>query len=476
MEEPVPQLRKGFSISNETRRSRDSYTQPIPRPNVPAGGIGQVRARPLSIVQPRPKLESENEGSERRRLTKSNPGLVNFALCSSSADRASTEEAQRPRTSTGIGMRTSADLTQRTSSDIGLGLGISPNGGGVFVPDAPLAVPAAIPRPPRSSSLVAMTSVLPTWDANTALLVQPEPRVSLDPPERFGEGDDTITFLPPVSLSSLPYRHGPISPAQPVTTVTQTTTTRTTIQSTSQPSPLSITQAQSSIATTTHTHAVGTTHATLTPVLEVPLFTSELVTSPPELGTRTNEFPWDEARRSVVRVGEIVPSGSVIFKGGAEVAAQVNAIQATTRVDATQVETVVTEVVGSAPVAAVEALANSLSATASPLSSGSLSPLPSTSASPLMSNVASSSTSPIMTSKPRLSDPCASSQTPATAASSLSYRTARSNRNSLLTAQAIFDGQTTADLQVRRLCFSCLVRASQRLVCASYQRCDRSWP
>ncbi|KAG9101240.1 hypothetical protein FRC06_003248 [Ceratobasidium sp. 370] len=456
VEEPVPQLRKGFSISNETRRSRDSYTQPIPRPNAPIGGIGPVRARPLSIVQPRPKLEGENEGNEKRRLTKSNPGLVNFALCSSGADRTSTEIAQRARTSTGTGVRTSADVTRRTSSDIGLGLGISPNGGGVFMPDVPLAIPAAGSYPPRSSSLVAATSILPTSGANAAPSAQPEPRSSLDPHERFGEGDDTITFLPPVSFSSLPYRHGPISPAQQVTTVTQTTTTQTTTtQTTFQTSPLSITQAHSALATTTHTHALGTTHVALAPVLEVPLFTSELVTSPPELGTETSEFPWNGTRRSVVRVGEIVPSGSVIFKGGAEVAAaaQVNAMQATARDNATQVDTVVTEVVGSVPIAAVEALANSLSSTAassaSPLSSGSLSPLPSTSVSvsPFMSNVASSSTSPIMTSNAHLSDPYVTSQAPATAASSLSYRTARSNRNSLPAAQAIFD-QTTAGLQM----------------------------
>ncbi|KAG8737238.1 hypothetical protein FRC10_008408 [Ceratobasidium sp. 414] len=453
-EEPVPQLRKGFSISGETRRSRDSYTQPIPRPNAPAGGIGPVRARPLSIVQPRPKLEGENEGSEKRRLTKSNPGLVNFALCSSGADRASAEVAQRARTSTGTGMRTSTEVTRPTGSDVGLGLGISPNGGGVFIPDVPLAVPAVNSHPPRSSSLIAATSVLPTWDVNTTPSVQPESRISLDPPERFGEGDDTITFLPPLSFSSLPHRHGPTAPAQRVTTVTQTTTTpTTTTQTTFQSSPLSITQAQSSLATT-HAHVLGTTHATLAPVLEVPLFTSELVTSPPELGTGTSEFPWNGTRRSVVRVGEIVPSESVIFKGGAEVAAaaQVNAIQATARANATQVDTVVAEVVGSAPIAAVEAFANSLSSavasSASPLSSGSLSPLPSTSVSvsPLMSNVTSSSTSPIMTSNANLSDPCA--QTPATAASSLSYRTARSNRNSLPAAQAIFEGQIMAGLQM----------------------------
>ncbi|KAG8729218.1 hypothetical protein FRC12_021172, partial [Ceratobasidium sp. 428] len=248
----------------------------------------------------------------------------------------------------------------------------------------------------------------------------------------------------------------------------------------------------------------------LSPVLEVPLFTSELVTSPSSDGAHgANEFPWTAGtgtRRSVVRVGEIVPSTSVIFRGGAEAvaaAAQINAIQTTavqttteinataevqtTTTEATQVEMVVTEVVGTAPLAVVEAFANSLSPPAavigsvSPVSSGSLSPLPSTSvsvsplmsssvsplisgsvsplmstsasplmsgsASPLMSNVASSSTSPIMPSNAHLSDPYIASQPiPATAASS--YRTARSNRNSLPAAQAIFDGQPTAGLQM----------------------------
>ncbi|KAG9121923.1 hypothetical protein FRC07_001900, partial [Ceratobasidium sp. 392] len=455
-ESPAPPLRKGFSVSNDGRRSRDSYTQPVPRPNAPPGGIGAVRARPLSIVRPRPKLEGENEGNAKRRLTKSNPALVNFALRPPSTERAGTEILQRPRTATEAGIR--------ASSDVGPTLGISPNGGGVFIPDVPLNVPAADPRPPRSSSLVPATSVLPTFDANTAPSeihsVQPEARTSLGSHERFGEGDDTITFLPPASFSSLPYRQGPIMPAQ-VTTVTQTTTTTTathttTTQTTFQTAPFAISQAQSSIAATTHAHALGTT---LSPVLEVPLFTSDMVSSPPEIGAGVTEFPWNGTRRSVVRVGEIVPSTSVIFRGGAEAAtAQINAVQTTTQVNATQVETVVTEVVGTAPLAAIEAFANAAASSASPVSSGSLSPLPSTSVSvsplmsgsvsPLMSNVASSSTSPIMPSNAHLSDPYITSQPSATAASSLSFRTAQSNRNSILSAQAIFEGQTATGLQM----------------------------
>ncbi|KAG8725374.1 hypothetical protein FRC09_001178 [Ceratobasidium sp. 395] len=72
-----PLLRKGFSIPNEARRSRDSYTQPVPRPNAPSDGLGPVRVRPLSIVRPRSKLEAESEGDAKRRsVTKLNPGLA----------------------------------------------------------------------------------------------------------------------------------------------------------------------------------------------------------------------------------------------------------------------------------------------------------------------------------------------------------------------------------------------------------------
>ncbi|QRV94790.1 RhoGEF domain protein [Ceratobasidium sp. AG-Ba] len=464
--------RRGFSISSEAkRRTRDSYNQPAPRPNAPSGGLGPVRARPLSIVRPHPKLEGESDANAKRRLTKSNPGLVNFALGSTLADRTSTDISQRTRTSTDTGMRASVDAGRRTSSDAGHGLGISPNGGGVFIPDVPLSIPVADAYPPRTSSLAAATSILPTFDTSIAspngvLSVHPETSADLSQSDRFGEGDDTITFLPAASFSSLPHRQGPISPSSPLatltrTTTTQTTTTTTTTQTVVQASPFSITSPQSSLPATTHTHALSTTHSTLSPVLEVPLFTSELVASPPDLGAvGVGGFPWSGANGGVVQVGEIVPSGSVIFRGGVEAAAatQVSTVQ----IDGAQVETVVTEVVGTAPISAVEAFANSLSpavaSSVSPISSGSLSPLAdtlasvsplmSTSISPLMSNVASASTSPVMHSNSHLPDPYILSHTPATAASSLSYTTARSNRNSLPAAQAIFDGHNAAALQV----------------------------
>ncbi|KAG8700115.1 hypothetical protein FRC09_006168 [Ceratobasidium sp. 395] len=70
-----PALRKGFSvsnkaISNEARRSRDSYTRPVPRLNALSDGLGPGRT----------KFGAEREGNTKWRLTKSNPGLFSLAL------------------------------------------------------------------------------------------------------------------------------------------------------------------------------------------------------------------------------------------------------------------------------------------------------------------------------------------------------------------------------------------------------------
>jgi hypothetical protein len=450
--------RKGFSVSNEARRSRDSYTQPVPRPNAPPAG-GPVRARPSSIINPHPKLEGDKGEKEKRRLTKSNPGLVHFADLGPDLGpraRTTTDPALRAsvdiplRTSTD-GRRTSVEGARRTSSDIGLGM--YPSGGGVFVPDASLGIGSS-GHPPRTSSLhpslsqpmlstLQSSSAGPTGIFSEQQLDRPVSDTSLAylQPERFSgvpSSASDAAVLTPGSYSSLPYLHSPLSPAPgtQITTVTQTSTTQTT--TTYQTSPLSITQTQSTTQTQTQS-ALGFTYSpyavqsVLSPVLEVPLFTSEIVASPPELPAGNVEFPWAGTSASRVRVGEVVPSGSAIFRTGA---------------DGAIIGQVVTDVVGSAPLGAgapSALMGNSLSPaanSASPLSSGSLSPLMSSSVSPLMSNVASSSTSPMPSNIYLSTDPYAISQTSATAASSLSYTTARSNRNSIPSAQAVFEART----------------------------------
>ncbi|KAF8602356.1 hypothetical protein BDV93DRAFT_197627 [Ceratobasidium sp. AG-I] len=408
--------RKGFSITSEARRSRDSYNQPRPIVNGTgaAVSVAQPRARPLSLARPRPKLEDgvnarereqerererEKEGNKRR-LTKSNPGLVNFVLpdtrTSTDASRISNDsrpDAKRLRTSTDAALKD--------------------------VPEMPLGPAKGMNSFPNRTS-----SLSPTHAASSSH--PPLPSSFFRPPS-FLVGSSSQPAASSLSTTTAPVGIDSVRPYSAESTALAYL----------QPEPMSVTATETALgvqlaAGPSQSHGFmpfspsGTTSA-LSPVSEVPIFTSGLVASPPELTADINEFPWAATRppRSKIVVGEVVPTGFGASTGG--------------KMDA-GTSSIVTGVLGNAPAAASGGLLSPLSNSMSPLS-----PL-SSSASPLMSNVVSpmsSSSSPLMPSDANLSDSYVLSHIPGTTASSLSYATARSSRNSI-TAQAIWDSRVQA--------------------------------
>lgn len=419
--------RKGFSFTSEARRSRDTYNQPRPIVNgagVATGGVAQPRTRPLSLVRPHPRLEDgvnakarekererekEKEGGKRR-LTKSNPGLINFALpdarSSMDASRTGTDSRARPSTDD------RPDKRARTSTDAALN----------SVPEVPLSPGIWMNSyPTRSSSL---------FPGQAAPSSHPPLPSSFFRPPSFPVGSSqpaaaqlsTSTAQAPVGIDSV----RPFSTDGSALGYLQ-----------SEPMSMPATALGVQFAPE-HSHSLGftqspqlATNSALTPVLEAPLFTSQLVASPSELVVQAREFPWATAASSSSRivVGKVVPTGFGASTGG--------------QVDA-GTSSIVREVLGNVPAAVSGGFVSPMSSSLSPVSplSNSVSPLLSNVASPLMSNVASpmmsSSSSPVMPSEAHLSDTYVLSHTPATTASSLSYATARSSGNSV-TVHAIWD-------------------------------------
>lgn len=413
--------RRGYSIASLGRKARDNPH--IPKATTPSA---PARPRPTAATQPPPKLQEEREKEveepregSKRRLTKSNPVLAGFGRASSELKkRTSGELAKRAsrRASSDAASKLltgahSLEPAQQVSRDsqrpsVDAGAGISVNGGGVFVSDAPLGIHAS-PTTPGALARVG--------------------------PSRLPLPDSGGAFLTPVPFSA-PRLRTPASVAVAPALLTQTTTitqiTTTTTTTTTLATPTGIT----STPFTAHNVVpiVSTTTSALSPVLEGPI-----VLSPPEIETAA-EFPWAGIPYSHqdLAVGVAVTGGLSPVES--------NAISFITSLGGASVSPVVSNRVS--PVEATASLASNGSL--SPMSSL-VSPPVSTTASPWMSPslpmsavtspAMSISASPVLRSNAHLSEtshysphvPLAPSiDTPATS-SSLSYATARSNRNSL---------------------------------------------
>ncbi|CAE7217095.1 unnamed protein product [Rhizoctonia solani] len=401
--------RSGYSIASLGRKNR-GQPRPIPgAPSVPS------RTRPTSLARPHPKLESVvgKDEEPKRRLTKSNP--IMFGRASSELKKQPSIELKKKGSKTELakrsGRRASSDAARKVLSGAALnlgrpstaegaarpgvdtGLGMALNGGGVFVPESSLSVPS---NPALDAFILSIDG--PSLPASGSALVPP------------------TSYSPPYLRNPAPVGVAPALLTQ--TTITQTGTTIATLAS---PNGLTSTP----FAFNVHP-AMPTSTTMLTPVLE-----GHLVSSP--LPIQASEFPWTTAPvETELAVGVAVSGGFSPVES--------NAVSSFASVGgASPVVSCVDASISNMSNGTLNAV-SPLTSNASPLMSSAI-PLMSNGLSPMMHNVAllpmGNTASPIpLANIPLSKDPnhvphhASSNETSATS-SSLSYATARSNRNGI---------------------------------------------